>query len=273
MPRPLRSTFPYGYWHLTSRGVDGRMIFLDTADRLVFLLLVDRVIRDVGWRCHAYCLMGNHYHLVIECGQPELSKGMQLLNGLYAAYFNHRHGRVGHLFQRRFESRAIESEGRPRPHVSVRARQPRPGGTGPTAPRTGRGAASAGRSSRLREPLHRGEQLVRLLLGGGRVAQTPVPPRRSARHDRRAPSVPHSRAPSSPPRSGSGCRCSSGPPRPSARSRAPGPRCAAAAARPPPCRSRDGHARTLRNRRSRSEFETTKRLEAAIAPAATIGFR
>ena len=107
------------------------MIFLDTDDRLVFLLLLDRVIRDLGWRCHAYCLMGNHYHLVIECGQPELSKGMQLLNGLYAAYFNHRHGRVGHLFQRRFESRAIERRGRPRPRLSVRDRQPRPGGTGP----------------------------------------------------------------------------------------------------------------------------------------------
>ncbi len=100
MPRPLRSTFPYGYWHITSRGVDRRMIFIDAEDRRVFLCLFDRVIRELGWRCHAYCLMGNHYHLVIECGQPELSKGMQLLNGLYAAYFNHRQGRVGHLFQR-----------------------------------------------------------------------------------------------------------------------------------------------------------------------------
>ena len=110
MPRPLRSTFPYGYWHITSRGVDKRMIFVDAEDRRVFLRLFDRVIRELGWRCHAYCLMGNHYHLVIECGQPELSKGMQLLNGLYAAYFNHRQGRVGHLFQGRFASRPIDDE-------------------------------------------------------------------------------------------------------------------------------------------------------------------
>jgi len=110
MPRPLRSTFPYGYWHVTSRGVDGRLIFMDVEDRQVFLLMLERVIRRFGWRRHAYCLMSNHYHAVIECGQPELSDGMGRLNGLYASQFNQRHGRVGHLFQRRFESRAIEDE-------------------------------------------------------------------------------------------------------------------------------------------------------------------
>ena len=110
MPRPLRSEFPYGFWHITSRGVEGRPIFVDGEDRQVFLLMLQRVIRRFGWRCHVYCQMTNHYHLVIECGQPELSRGMERLNGLYASYFNERHARVGHLFQRRFASRAIEDE-------------------------------------------------------------------------------------------------------------------------------------------------------------------
>ncbi|MBA2462364.1 MAG: transposase [Actinobacteria bacterium] len=110
MTRPLRSTFPYGFWHITSRGVDGRLIFMDEDDRNVFLHMLQRVIPRFGWRCHAYCLMSNHYHLVIECGQPALSDGMERLNGLYASYVNQRHGRVGHLFQRRFESRSIQDE-------------------------------------------------------------------------------------------------------------------------------------------------------------------
>lgn len=108
--RPLRSTFGYGIWHITSRGVDGRPIFLDDADRFLFLSILGRVIERFGWRCHAYCLMGNHFHLVIECRQPGLSDGMERLNGLYAVSFNHRRARVGHLFQRRFESRAIADE-------------------------------------------------------------------------------------------------------------------------------------------------------------------
>jgi len=64
----LRSTFGYGIWHVTSRGVDGRPIFMDNDDRLLFLAILTRVIERFGWRCHAWCLMGNHFHLVIECG-------------------------------------------------------------------------------------------------------------------------------------------------------------------------------------------------------------
>jgi REP element-mobilizing transposase RayT len=123
--RPLRSTFGYGIWHLASRGVDGRPIFMDDDDRLLFLELLSRVIDRYGWRCHAYCLMGNHFHLVIECGQPELSDGMERLNGLYAAAFNHRYRRAGHLFQRRF---LIEGDrGRELPRRSVRLRVGEPG--------------------------------------------------------------------------------------------------------------------------------------------------
>jgi len=108
MPRPLRSTFPYGIYHLTSRGVDGRAIFMDDDDRLLFVQLLLRVSRRFGWTLHAYCLMGNHFHLIVECGQPGLSRGMERLNGLHAAGFNSRHRRVGHLFQRRYESRLID---------------------------------------------------------------------------------------------------------------------------------------------------------------------
>jgi len=110
MPRPLRSTFPYGVYHLTSRGVDGRPIFMDDDDRLLFVQLLLRVAHRFGWMLHAYCLMGNHFHLIVECGQPALSKGMERLNGLHAAGFNARHGRVGHLFQHRYESRLIADD-------------------------------------------------------------------------------------------------------------------------------------------------------------------
>ena len=107
MPRPLRSAFPHGVYHLTSRGVDGRPIFTDDDDRRFFICLLRGVTDRVGWKLHAYCLMGNHFHLIAECGQPQLSQAMERLNGLYASGFNARQGRVGHLFQRRFESRAI----------------------------------------------------------------------------------------------------------------------------------------------------------------------
>ena len=111
MPRPVRSTFAYGFWHITSRGVDRRQIFMDDEDRQAFLRMFERAIHRFRWSWHAYCLMGNHYHLVIECGQPALSTGMKRLNGLYAMHFNERHQRVGHLFQRRFDSRSIGDEG------------------------------------------------------------------------------------------------------------------------------------------------------------------
>ncbi len=110
MARPLRSLFTYGVYHITARGVDRRLIFMDDDDRLLFLALLYRVVRAFEWTLHVYCLMGNHFHLIVECGQPELSRGMERLNGVYASRFNERHGRVGHLFQRRFGSRAIEDD-------------------------------------------------------------------------------------------------------------------------------------------------------------------
>ena len=110
MPRPQRLLFPYGVWHLASRGVDGRVVFMDDDDRRLFLIYLCRFVREFGWTLHVYCLMGNHFHLIVECGQPALSHGMERLNGAYATHFNARHRRVGHLFQRRFESWPIEDD-------------------------------------------------------------------------------------------------------------------------------------------------------------------
>ena len=96
--------------HVGSRGVDRQTIFVDRHDRSRFLTLLADVVAKFGWRCLSYCLMTNHFHLVIELRQANLSAGMQSLNGRYAQGFNVRHGRVGHLFERRFWSRLVTRE-------------------------------------------------------------------------------------------------------------------------------------------------------------------
>src|SRR6266516_6260306 len=111
MPRILRTSLPDGSFHVTARGVNGSAIFLDDHDRLAFLRLLAKAVRRYGWTVRAYCLMGNHYHLILETTQPRLSRGMQYLNGSYAQRFNLRHGRTRHLFGARFAAWVIESEG------------------------------------------------------------------------------------------------------------------------------------------------------------------
>jgi putative transposase len=88
--------------HLASRGVEQRPIFRDDVDRRRFTRLLADVVTDQRWRCITYCLMTNHYHLVIELQEPNLSDGMRRLNGEFARTFNERYERVGHLFERRF---------------------------------------------------------------------------------------------------------------------------------------------------------------------------
>lgn len=110
MPRPLRSLYPPGYYHVFARGVNRCEIFRSRADRIEFLRLLAAAVPRFRWSCWAFCLMSNHYHLVLEARQPRLSAGMQWLNGVYAARFNLAHGRVGHLFGGRFGAIAIESE-------------------------------------------------------------------------------------------------------------------------------------------------------------------
>jgi REP element-mobilizing transposase RayT len=110
MSRPLRIEFPGGYYHLTSRG-DGREdIFLDDRDREVFLQVVAEAVGRFGWRLHAYCLMTNHYHLLVETPEANLSRGMRQLNGIYTQRFNRRHNRVGHVFQGRYKAIIVEKD-------------------------------------------------------------------------------------------------------------------------------------------------------------------
>jgi len=108
--RLLRSTLPDGAYHITSRAVPGLPLFTDTHDRRRFLTLLTTVATRHRWRLHAYCLMGTHYHLIIECTQPQLSAGMQQLNGTYAQRYNTRHGRWGHVFGQRYSARAITGD-------------------------------------------------------------------------------------------------------------------------------------------------------------------
>ncbi|MBB3062590.1 transposase [Microbulbifer rhizosphaerae] len=75
-----------------------------------FLELVGKACERYGWLCHAYCLMSNHYHLLLETGTPSLSKGMKYINGTHTQQFNRRHKRVGHVFQRRFKAILVEAE-------------------------------------------------------------------------------------------------------------------------------------------------------------------
>jgi REP-associated tyrosine transposase len=110
MTRPLRLEFPGAVYHLTSRGNAGQRIFFSETDRELFLKTLSRVISRYSWICHAYCLMENHYHLLIETPKPNLSIGMRQLNGIYTQAFNRRHKRVGHLFQGRYKGILVEKE-------------------------------------------------------------------------------------------------------------------------------------------------------------------
>ncbi len=110
MARPLRIAFPGALYHLTSRGNARQPIFLADADRRAFLHRLGRVVEAHGWRCLAYCLMPNHYHLLVETPRPDLSRGMQRLNAAYTQGFNARHARVGHVLQGRFSSILVERE-------------------------------------------------------------------------------------------------------------------------------------------------------------------
>lgn len=110
MARPLRIEFPGAIYHVTSRGNARRKIFQDNSDRESFLSTLAWVVERFGWICHAYCLMDNHFHLMIETPEPNLSRGMRQLNGVYTQGFNRRHRKVGHLFQGRFKAILVERD-------------------------------------------------------------------------------------------------------------------------------------------------------------------
>ncbi|SFL81541.1 REP element-mobilizing transposase RayT [Nitrosomonas nitrosa] len=110
MSRPLRLEFPNALYHVTSRGDRRENIYEDDDDRLKFLEILGMVVTDYNWLCHGYCLMDNHYHLIIETLEGNLSKGMRQLNGVYTQASNRRHGRSGHLFQGRYKAILVDKD-------------------------------------------------------------------------------------------------------------------------------------------------------------------
>src|SRR5260221_14598172 len=99
MARPLRLEFARALYHLTARGDRQKPIFVNDNDRRTFLELLGKEVKQQQWICYAYCLMDNHYHLLIETPQPNLVIGMRRLNGVYTQAFNRRRKRPGHVFQ------------------------------------------------------------------------------------------------------------------------------------------------------------------------------
>lgn len=110
MARPLRIEFAGAFYHLTSRGNELQRIFLDDRDRRSFLSGLAEVRERYGWIFHAYCLMDNHYHLMAETPEPNLARGMKLLNACHTQNVNRRHDRVGHLFQGRYKSILVDRD-------------------------------------------------------------------------------------------------------------------------------------------------------------------
>jgi putative transposase len=110
MARPLRIEYPGAVYHITSRGNEKKPVYKDDRDREIFLSTLDKVNKRYNWLCHAYCLMDNHFHLLVETLEGNLSLGVRQLNGVYTQTFNKRHGRVGHLFQGRYKAIVIQKD-------------------------------------------------------------------------------------------------------------------------------------------------------------------
>lgn len=110
MSRPLRIEYPGAVYHITSRGNALENIYCDDQDRDNFLSVLGSVVKKYNWLCHTYCLMDNHYHLMIETLDANLSLGMRQLNGVYTQRYNRRHGKPGHLFQGRFKAILVDKE-------------------------------------------------------------------------------------------------------------------------------------------------------------------
>jgi REP element-mobilizing transposase RayT len=110
VPRKPRPTAA-GIYHVTARSIRGHVLFESDSDFQFFLLLLARVVAAYGWQCIAYCLMSNHYHLLILVPEGTLSPGFHRLNSTYAHWFNEVHGYRGHVFAARFYSGPIEGDG------------------------------------------------------------------------------------------------------------------------------------------------------------------
>jgi REP element-mobilizing transposase RayT len=110
MARPLRIEFAGATYHVTSRGNRREPIFADDVDRLAFLDLLGHTLGRFHAAALAYCLMGNHYHLVLTTHDANLSKLMRQLGGVYTQRFNRRHDKVGHVFQGRFKAILVDRD-------------------------------------------------------------------------------------------------------------------------------------------------------------------
>lgn len=110
MARPLRLEFEGALYHVISRGNALQKIFCDNTDYQKLLNILETVVERYSWLVHAYCLLSNHYHLLVETPKSNLSAGMRQLNGTYAQYFSWRHDRPGHLFQGRFKAYVVDKD-------------------------------------------------------------------------------------------------------------------------------------------------------------------
>jgi REP element-mobilizing transposase RayT len=111
MARPLRIEFPGALYHVTARGNHRQDIFVDNEDRQRFLDILAHTARRYNLLCHAYCLMDNHYHLVLETPDGDLAKAMRQVGAVYTQAYNRRHNKSGHLFQGRYKAILVEREG------------------------------------------------------------------------------------------------------------------------------------------------------------------
>jgi putative transposase len=110
MVRPLRIEYPGAVYHVTSRGNRREPIAKDDTDRVMFLDVLGQALQRFDAQAWGYCLMGNHYHLVLHTREANLSRLMRQINGVYTQSFNRRHGLTGHLFQGRFKAILVDSD-------------------------------------------------------------------------------------------------------------------------------------------------------------------
>jgi REP element-mobilizing transposase RayT len=110
MGRQLRIEYPGAYYHVTARGNERKEVFKSEKDREKFLSYLESAVVRYGAAIHAYCLMSNHYHLLLETPCGNLSQVMQHINGAYTNYFNAKRKRSGHLFQGRYKAILVEAD-------------------------------------------------------------------------------------------------------------------------------------------------------------------
>jgi len=111
MPRPLRIEYPGAIYHVMNRGNQRQNIFRNDKDREMFLDTLGEACAKTGWQAHAYCLMRNHFHIVIETPQANLVAGMKWFLGVYTKRFNIRHKTCGHLFAGRYKALVVDGSG------------------------------------------------------------------------------------------------------------------------------------------------------------------